>query len=693
MKPRYIALAITALLAGSLTGCNGKKASTAKSDRETSALASFVAPGEKDEYYLFYSGGHSGQVYVAGIPSMRHISTIPVFAPYPATGYGFDQESKKMLGEFSWGDVHHPALSQKESKYDGRWLFVNDNANNRIARIDLRDFKTKQILGPLPNGSGSHASSFVTENTEYLFVNSRFSIPLPKGRVAELKDYEKEFSAMMTAIKVDPQSGEMKVDFQIQLPPFDFDLASTGKGPSSGYVFFTSYNTEMASDVIEVNASQKDRDLGAVINWKAAAKAVADGKASNLAGVPVLDPAKVPGVVHFVAIGKSPHGMDVDPTGQWIVAGGKLQPSTTVFSASKLLAAIEKKDYEGDFRGIPILKYESVVEGEVPVGLGPLHTQYDGKGNAYTSMFIDSNITKWKLPPWTDEQRKDLTKVVVDKMPTHFSTGHLVVAGSDTKEPYGKWLVAMNKLSKGRHVNVGPSQPESSQLIDISGEKMKMVYEAYTEPEPHFAQILAVKDVQPIEVYPKDENKDPNAIWDMAEAGVTRQGNTVTAKVVAVRSRFVPDKLEAKVGDTLTVHVTNIEQTGDMIHGFGVNEHNMNIVIDPGETKTFTLHLDKPGVFPFYCTNFCSALHQEMAGYLTVRPADAGASAAAPAAAPAAQPSAPVAKPAAPAPAPATPAPATPAAAAPAPAPAATPATPPPAPAPTPAVPAAPKAP
>lgn len=631
MKPQHHPLIGTAALLAAavfLTGCDGKKASTAKNERETNASATYVAPGEKDEYYLFYSGGHSGQVYVAGIPSMRHISTIPVFAPYPATGYGFDEESKKLIGDYTWGDVHHPALSQTDSKYDGRWLFCNDNANNRVARIDLRDFKTKQILGPLPNSSGSHASSFITENSEYLFVASRFSIPLPKGRVADTKDYEKEYNGMITGIKVDPKSGEMSIGFQILMPPFDFDLASTGKGPSGGYVFFTSYNSEMAGEVLEVNASQKDRDLGAVVNWKAAAQAIADGKGEVMDGVKVLDPVKAPGIVHFLPIGKSPHGMDVDPSGKWVVAGGKLQPSTTVFSTEKIIAAIDKKTFEGESRGVPILKYESVVEGEVPVGLGPLHTQYDGKGNAYTSLFIDSNITKWKLPPWTDEEKKDLTKAVLDKCPVHFSVGHLVVAGSDTKEPYGKWLVAMNKLSKGRHVNVGPSQPESSQLIDISGDKMRMVAEAYTEPEPHFAQILKVSDAQPIEVYPKAENKHPHAVWDKEQTGVTREGNNVTAKVIAVRSRFMPEKIEAKVGDAITVHVTNIEQTGDMIHGFGVNEHNVNVVIDPGETKTFKITVKKAGVFPFYCTNFCSALHQEMQGYLIVRSADAPAAAA-----------------------------------------------------------------
>nr|AWJ66205.1 nitrous-oxide reductase [uncultured bacterium] len=588
-------------------------------DRAGNAEATYVAPGEKDEYYLFYSGGHSGQVFVAGLPSMRHIVTIPVFAPYPGTGYGFDTESKKLLGEYTWGDVHHPALSQTDSKYDGRWLFVNDNANNRVARIDLRDFKTKQILGPLPNSSGSHASSFVTENTEYLFVSTRFSTPLPKGRVAELADYEKEYNGMITALKVDPQSGEMSVGFQILMPPFDFDLASTGKGPSSGYVFFTSYNTEMAHETLEVGASQKDRDLGAIVNWKAAAQAVADGKATEMDGVPVLDPAKVPGIVHLVGIAKSPHGMDVDPTGKWVSAGGKLQPTTTVLNVEKILAAIDKKDFEGEFRGMPILTHDSVVEGEVPVGLGPLHTQYDGKGNAYTSLFIDSAVAKWKLPPWTDEEKKDLTKVVLDKITVHYSIGHLVVAGSDTREPYGKWLVAMNKLSKGRHINVGPSQPESSQLIDISGDKMKMVAEAYTEPEPHFAQILKVSEINPIEVYPKAESDNPNAVWELKDGISTREGTEVNAKVVAVRSRFSPDKIEARVGDTVKIHVTNIEQTPDMIHGFGINEHNINIVVDPGETKTLEFVARKSGVFPFYCTNFCSALHQEMQGYLIVR--------------------------------------------------------------------------
>lgn len=625
MRTKLLMIAGGVVLAAGLGGCGRPgetgSAQAGKTAQASAAEKTWVAPGAKDEYYLFYSGGHSGQVFVAGLPSMRPIITIPVFAPHPGTGYGYDEATKAMLGGFTWGDVHHPGLSQTDGKYDGRWLFVNDNANNRIARIDLRDFKTHQILGPIPNSSGNHGSSFVTENTEHVLVATRFSVPLPKGRYADPNDYEKEFNGMVSAINVAPDSGEMAVGWQILTPPFDWDLGSTGKGPSSGWAFWTSYNTEMAHNDLEANASQRERDYAAVVNWRAADAAVREGKASDLGGVPVIDPAKVPGVLYFLPVPKSPHGIDTDPSGRWIVAGGKLQPTASVFDFEKIRAAIEKKDFDGEFRGVPILKFESVLEGEVPVGLGPLHTQYDGKGNAYTSLFIESAVAKWKLPPWSDEQRKDLAKVVVDKIPVHFNIGHLVIGGSDTKEPYGKYLVAGNKLSKGRHLSVGPSQPESSQLIDITGEKMAMLYETYTDPEPHFMQILKADAIKPIEVYPKAENKDANAVWDAKDTGVTRRGNTVEAKVLAIRSHFTPDRIDAEEGDTVIVHITNVEQTPDMIHGWGLAEHNINVIVDPGETKTVRFTATKTGVFPFYCTNFCSALHQEMQGYLAVKPA------------------------------------------------------------------------
>ena len=580
----------------------------ATSDIAQAAQKTYVAPGDLDEYYFFASGGHSGQVYVYGVPSMRHLSTIPVFTPYPATGYGFDDESKKMLGDLTWGDVHHPSLSETKGDYDGRWLFVND-MNGRVARIDLRDFKTKQIIGPVPNVSGNHGSAFVTPNTEYSVMASRFSIPIPKGTAIEVAKYATDYKGVLTGIKIEPQSGEMTFGWQILMPPFDYDLGDAGKLVSDGWVFFTAYNTERATGKLEITASQRDRDYIAAVDWRMAEKLAAEGKGQMIGGVKVLDPKEFPGLVFLMPCGKSPHGVDVSPDGKYVIGSGKLAGITTAFNWEKVQTAMRNKDFAGDEDGIPVLKYESIKDAEVQVGLGPLHTQFGPDGHAYTSLFVDSAIAKWKLG----------TLEVVDKIPMSYSIGHLSAAEGDTVSPDGNYLIGLNKLSHGRHLSVGPSQPESSQLVDISEEKMKLLYDAFTEPEPHYAQMIKADKIKPIEVYPKEENKHPLAIWDVKDAGVTRTGNKVLVKMVAVRSTFTPTDFEIREGDEVTIAITNIEQTTDELHGLGILDYNINIVVDPGETKTVTFTARKKGVFPYYCTNFCSALHQEMQGYLIVR--------------------------------------------------------------------------
>jgi nitrous-oxide reductase len=581
---------------------------TSASDVAAAARKVYVAPGEMDEYYMFTSGGHSGQVYIYGIPSLRHISTIPVFTPYPATGYGFDDESKKMLGNLTWGDVHHPSLSETAGEYDGRWLFVNE-MNGRVARVDLRDFKTKQIFGPVANVSGNHGSAFVTPNTEYTMMASRFSVPLPKGTYAPIEKYATEYKGVLAGIKIDPESGEMSLGWEVLTPPFDWDLGDAGKKVSDGWMFWSSYNAERATGKLEVTASQRDRDYIAAVDWRAVAKAAAEGQGDLIGGVRVIDPKKVPGLIYLLPCGKSPHGVDVTPDGRFIIGSGKLQGVTVAFNFEKIQTAIKNKDFSGEEDGIPVLKYESVKEAEVPVGLGPLHTQFGPNGMAYTSLFVDSAVASWKIGEWQ----------VIDKVPVAYAIGHLTAAEGDTVSPDGGYLVALNKLSHGRHLSVGPSQPEASQLIDISQEKLKILADTFTEPEPHYAQMLKADKIKPIEVYPKAENKHPLAVWNVKDAGVTRQGNRVTVKMVAVRSTFTPQTFEVNEGDLVTIAVTNIEQTTDELHGFGLLDYNTNIVIDPGETKTITFTAKK-GVYPYYCTNFCSALHQEMQGYFIVKP-------------------------------------------------------------------------
>ncbi len=599
------------LMAVLYPGCSRRRPPTmAMGEATDAAVATYVAPGDHDPYYIFYSGGHSGSVFVAGLPSMRHITSIPVFTPYPGTGYGFDKDSKAMLGGYVWGDVHHPALSETKGDYDGRWLFVNDNANNRVARIDLHDFKTKEILGPMPNVSGNHGSTFVTPNSEYLLAASRFSVPLPKGTYAPIEQYPAVYKGVVSGIAIDPKTGHMSMAWQVLMPPFNYDLGDAGKGVSEGWAFWTCYNSERATGKLEVTSTQRDRDYIAAVNIREAEKAIAGGKFKLMAGVKVIDPKAAPGVVFLMPCSKSPHGVDVSPDGLYVIGSGKLQSITTAFNMKKILSAIDAKHFSGDEDGIPVLKYEDIRDAEVNVGLGPLHTQFDDKGFAYTSLFVESAVVKWKLGTWE----------VLDKVPVSYNIGHLAAVEGDTMHPKGKFVVALNKLSHGRHLGVGPSQPESSQLIDVSGDKMKLIYDAFTEPEPHYAQIIEAKKLNPIEIYTQADNKNPNAIWDIKQTGMTRSGNNVTVKMTAVRSSLEPNKIEVAQGDRVTIHLTNIEQTTDELHGIGIGEYNINVVVDPGETKTVEFVADKPGVYPYYCTNFCSALHQEMQGYLLVKP-------------------------------------------------------------------------
>ena len=598
------------MAAGILAVAAGCMASKGGGAGGTAAQKTYVKPGEHDAYYAFLSGGHHGNVYVYGMPSCRHITTIPVFTPEPAVGYGFDEESKEMLGGRTWGDAHHPGLSETDGNYDGRWLFINDMPSARIARIDLSDFKTKQIFGPIPNVSAAHACPFPTPNTEYVFAASRFSTPVP-NRPVKVEDYGKDFRGIIAGIKVDPKDGTMSMGFEILMPPFDWDLADAGKGPSDGWTFFTCYNSEMAFDSLEVKASQAEMDYFAAVDWRAAQKAVDEGKATTINGAPVLDPAKVPGIVYLVPVPKSPHGVDVNPTGEYICCSGKLQAEVSVYSFAKIQKAIQAKAFDGDRLGVPVLKFEDCLEAKVPVGLGPLHTQFDDKGNAYTSLFLDSQIAKWKVgAPWD----------VTDKIDVYYSIGHLMASEGDTRHPTGEYVVALDKLSKDRYLNVGPTHPEAAQLVDLRGPKMELLYDFPTYLEPHYAQMIKADKLKPFTVYPLEQNHKPYAIKKAEDARVERKGNRVDVYMLAVRTHFTPDIVRVNEGDEVYFHVTNLEQDDDIAHGFGILWSNCNMQVEPGETKTMHWTAGKAGITPFYCSNFCSALHQEMQGLIEVRP-------------------------------------------------------------------------
>jgi nitrous-oxide reductase len=578
----------------------------------------YVPFGELDEYYLFASGGHSGQMFIYGVPSMRHIRTVPVFSQDSATGYGWDDHSKELLGGYTWGDLHHPAFSETKGDYDGKWMFATDVANSRAAVMDLSTFTVKDIL-EVPNTSGPHCAAFVTENTEYMFLPTRFSVPLG-SEYASLDEYSSKYYGVMSAVQMDESKQKLNVSYQVALPPWSYDLSDAGKGPSGEWAVVTTYNTEESTTNLEINASQADRDYIVLFNWKQLEQMVAAGQYDEINGEKIVFPEKHKGAIYLVPVAKSPHGVDVTPDGTRFIASGKLAPAMTVFSFEKAFDAIKNQKFAGEKYGIPILDYNSVMEREVNPqnALGPLHTQFDDKGMAYTTMFISSEIVKWN--PNTGE--------TLDRVPVQYSPGHSVAAEGDTVKPDGKYIIALNKIAKDSYLSVGPSHPESMQLIDLSGEKMEVIMSAPVNPEPHYAQMIKADKIKTIEVYEKDESNQ-KAVYKQEDARIERIGNEVHVYGIAMRSKFIfdakskrPDVIEVNQGDKVTIHLTNIDFDEDITHGFAINKYDLNFEVQPGQTNTITFTADKAGTFPLYCSNFCSALHQEMSGYFLVKPAN-----------------------------------------------------------------------
>ncbi len=640
MKTSHLSVLAFATIIFASFGCNSPDTKSSGALTSNAAERTYVAPGDYDEYYGFLSGGFSGQLSVYGIPSGRLLKVIPVFSQDPEKSYGYNEETKPMLqtshGFIPWDDTHHPDISQTNGQLDGRWVFMNGNNTPRIARIDLTTFETAEII-EIPNSAGNHSSAFVTENTEYVIAGTRFGVPIPQKDMA-IADRKGNFGASFSFLSVDQNSGEMDLSFQIRVPGFDYDLAHPGRGKSHGWYFVTSYNTEEAHTLMEVNASQNDKDFIAAINWKKAEEYIQNGNFTTESSeyyhniydesthtatstvkneIRVLDASQLPGLVYFLPTPKSPHGCDVDPTGEYIVGNGKLSADLTVHSFSKMLEAIEQEKFAGESYGIPILNFEDVLGGTVvQPGLGPLHTEFDDKGNAYTTFFISSEVVKWKVGTWE----------ILDRQPTYYSVGHLAIPGGNSQKPFGKYMIAMNKITKDRYLPTGPEMNHSAQLYDITGDKMEMLLDFPTIGEPHYASMIPAEMIQAKskKIYILSENKHAHATTRDADVRIERNGNEVHVYMTMIRSHLNPDNIEGiKVGDKVYFHITNLEQDFDVPHGFAMmGATNAELLIMPGQTETMVWEPRKVGVWPFYCTDFCSALHQEMQGLVRVSPAD-----------------------------------------------------------------------
>ncbi len=598
------------------------------------AAKTYVPSGKRDEFLGFSSGGQSGQVIVYGIPSMRIVKYIGVFTPEPWQGYGFDESSKVVLDggkvdgkTITWGDSHHPAISETNGQYDGQFLFINDKGNSRMAVIDLRDFETKQIVAN-PIFKSEHGGAFVTPNTDYVIETAQYPTPLENKKFYPLEQFNDKYRGGVTYWKFDRTAGRIQPQnsFTVELPPYSQDLSDAGKGPSDGWSFTNSFCTERYVGGIEkgrppyeAGCSAKDTDYLHVINWRKAAELVAQGKARKINGHNVipLETAVKEGILFLIPEPKSPHGVDVTPDGKLIIIAGKLDTHVSVFSFDKIQAAIRARKFESrDAYGIPVIAMSDVMQLQVQLGLGPLHTQYDSKPCiAYTSLYVDSQVAKWN---YCDGK-------VLDKISVQYNIGHLMTMEGDSADPKGHYLVALNKLAIDRFTPVGPLHPQNHQLIDISGDKMELLYDMPLPlGEPHYAVAIAASKLKPAIRYKvgtdsRTDKPHPGAV-KAGEEHTVRKGARVEVFGTLIRSHITPETIEVEVGDEVVINLTSLERAEDETHGFAVSTYNIQASIEPGKTVQVKFKADKEGVYPYYCTEFCSALHLEMQGYLLVKP-------------------------------------------------------------------------
>jgi len=400
-----------------------------------------VGLGELDEYYGFWSGGHSGEVRILGLPSMRELMRIPVFNVDSATGWGLTDESKQIMkgggGPYMNGDAHHPHMSMKDGRYDGKYVFINDKANTRVARIRCDIMKVDKMIS-IPNVSAIHGLRVQkVPRTKYVFCNGEHRIPAPNN--GQNMTNNAAYQTMFNAVDAD----KMTVAWQIIV---DGNLDNVDADYQGKYACATCYNGENALNISESLGGE--RDWAVVFNIPEIEKAIKNKQYKTIgkSKVPVLDGRKNSKLTLYIPVPKSPHGLNTSPDGKYFVANGKLSPTVTIISTKKL----------DDWFAGKLKEPRDTVVGEPELGLGPLHTAFDGRGNAYTTLFIDSQIVKWNVEDAIKAYKGKKTNYIKQKLDVHYQPGHNHTSMGETRDADGKWLVALCKFSKDRFLNVGP---------------------------------------------------------------------------------------------------------------------------------------------------------------------------------------------------------------------------------------------
>jgi nitrous-oxide reductase len=618
-RRRFLGAAAVASLAG-VAACTEKAAPAAGAAAPAAAPAAGGAahaaasvhpkPGELDTYYGLWSGGHTGDVRVLGLPSGREITRIPCFVPDALVGWGITNESKKVMGtkpdgslKYTVADTHHLHGSYRNGTYDGRYAWVNDKINSRIARIRLDHFVCDAIT-ELPHVQGFHGIfpdkrdpvDASIDHTTRVFCGGEFAVPLPNVPTEDSTQYRSLFTCVDAETMQVRWQARIDGNCDLVATSYDGKLAATNQ-----------YNVEMGARYEDMMSAE--RDACAFFNVARIEAAVKAGRFTTIGAskVPVVDCTlaanKDPktAMVAYVSVPKNPHGVNASPDGKYFICSGKLSPTGTVIELAKVLDWFDGKLETPD----------GAIVAEVELGLGPLHTAFDGRGNAYTTLFLDSQVVKWNVDAAIRFHGGDKSaKYVVDRIDVHYQPGHLSATHSETAAADGKYLAVGCKFSKDRFLPVGPLHPENEQLIDISGDKMVLLADHPVRGEPHDFIIFKRDILSPKPIYALDDS--PIAVKDLKDSGVVREGRKVTVKLASQAPAFSLREFKVKKGDEVTLILTNLDKVEDLTHGFAIPHYNVNFIVNPLETKSVTFVADKPGVFWAYCTHFCHALHLEM---------------------------------------------------------------------------------